>query len=92
LLFLSPQFGNETNDQTSHSHQAKALTQSEMEAIEARMMLRNWHLTERCAFYGLDQPGKVSLMSSHNPKQIPMYLVAHHQATIRYTNQILGNS
>lgn len=31
-----------------------------MEAIEARMMQRNWHLTERCAFYGLDQSGKCS--------------------------------
>jgi hypothetical protein len=52
------QFGNETNDPTTTDHQTKALTTSEMEAIEARMMLR--HLTERCVFYGLDQPGELS--------------------------------
>ncbi|CRL06910.1 CLUMA_CG019471, isoform A [Clunio marinus] len=61
---VAEQFGNDTNDQSSNENQAKPLTQSEMEAIEARMMLRNWHLTERCAFYGLDQAGNDSL---HKP-------------------------
>lgn len=56
------QLGNEINNQTASDHQTKPLTQSEMEAIEARMMQRNWHLTERCAFYGLDQTGKYILI------------------------------
>lgn len=42
-----------------------------MEAIESRMMLRNWHLTERCAMYGLDQTGK----SSHNPRKLSFTLI-----------------
>lgn len=52
------QFLNDTSDQPGGDHQTKPLTPSELESIEARMMQRNWHLTERCAFYGLDQPGE----------------------------------
>ncbi|KAG5678472.1 hypothetical protein PVAND_008142 [Polypedilum vanderplanki] len=57
--------GNDTNDQSNdHHQQTKPLTQNEMENIEARMMMRNLHLIERCAFYGLDQRGNDSL---HKP-------------------------
>lgn len=62
------QLGNDSNNQTSDL-QTKPLTPSEMEAIEARMMQRNWHLTERCAFYGLDQTGKYILVTKPFPNR-----------------------
>ncbi|XP_070499217.1 carbohydrate sulfotransferase 11 [Chironomus tepperi] len=57
-------FGNDTTVQSNDHPQSKPLTQNECENIESRMMLRNLHLIERCAFFGLDQRGNDSL---HKP-------------------------
>lgn len=40
----------------------RALSQSEMEMIEARMAQRNEHLAEKCSEFGLDVHGKVILI------------------------------
>lgn len=56
LFYFFFQFGNDTSDPSNHDS-SRILTPSEIESIESRMMLRNLHLTERCALYGLDQKG-----------------------------------
>jgi len=52
------QFLNDTSYQTTVDHAAKPMTKGELDQVESRMMMRYLHLTERCAVYGLDQPGK----------------------------------
>lgn len=57
LFILQPENGNST--QFMSEELPRALSQSEMEMIEARMAQRNERLAEKCTEFGLDVHGKV---------------------------------